>query len=317
MNPTWLLIVMVLAYYGTLITLLTRRGQAAGRKACDKQPYIALCLTAVLGAGFLFYSKFSGGIDWSISLQIFAYLGVPSLVLWQIKNQGERITWLDWVAIAMLWLPFDLHLIGRREHRIKDALDWPLTAISGVLIGLAFWVCLRRIEGTKMVLKFSWKDFAKVFAGLSVLLILLLPLGFASGFLVPRDFWRQELAQSSLPSVIWKHLATWKFLWYLIKIYITIGISEEFMFRGIIQNFLEKTLNRPNLAWFFASILFGLAHLNNGARGLAIWDWNWTYAGFATIAGLAYGQVFRHSRSILYAVLLHALVDSIWHTFFL
>ena len=89
MNPTWLLIVMVLAYYGTLITLLTRRGQGAGRKACGERPYIVLCATALLSAGFLFYSRFSGGIDWPVSLQVFAYLGMPSLVLWQIKNQRK------------------------------------------------------------------------------------------------------------------------------------------------------------------------------------------------------------------------------------
>ena len=60
-------------------------------------------------------------------------------------------------------------------------------------------------------------------------------------------------------------------------IFIFIGIPEELLFRGIIQNLLEKAIGRPALALGVASLIFGAAHLNNGPSP------DWRYFLLATL----------------------------------
>ena len=54
-----------------------------------------------------------------------------------------------------------------------------------------------------------------------------------------------------------------------------------------------------------ASLIFGIAHLNNGPQALP----NWRYVILATIAGVAYGKVFQRASSVTAPALLHMLVD--------
>ena len=63
---------------------------------------------------------------------------------------------------------------------------------------------------------------------------------------------------------------------------------------------------------FWASFVFGCAHLDNGPQPLP----NWRYMIVATIAGLAYGRVFQKSSSVVSSALLHMMVDWTKHFFF-
>ncbi len=63
---------------------------------------------------------------------------------------------------------------------------------------------------------------------------------------------------------------------------------------------------------FWASLVFGCAHLDNGPQPLP----NWRYMIVATIAGLAYGRVFQKSSSVVSSALLHMMVDWTKHFFF-
>jgi uncharacterized protein len=86
---------------------------------------------------------------------------------------------------------------------------------------------------------------------------------------------------------------------------------EEFLFRGLLQNCLSRTLSSETGGWILASIMFGLAHItNNGVFP------NWRYALLAVIAGLFYGRTWRKTHSIFPAAIVHGLVDTIWHLTF-
>lgn len=93
-------------------------------------------------------------------------------------------------------------------------------------------------------------------------------------------------------------------------IFIFIGIPEELLFRGIIQNLLEKAIGRPALALGVASLIFGAAHLNNGPSP------DWRYFLLATLAGLVYGRAYAKTRNLMAPALLHTLVDVAWRGFF-
>jgi membrane protease YdiL (CAAX protease family) len=61
-----------------------------------------------------------------------------------------------------------------------------------------------------------------------------------------------------------------------------------------------------------ASFVFGCAHLDNGPQPLP----NWRYMILATIAGVAYGRVFKKSSTVCSSAGLHMLVDWTKHFFF-
>jgi membrane protease YdiL (CAAX protease family) len=84
-----------------------------------------------------------------------------------------------------------------------------------------------------------------------------------------------------------------------IAIYLATGVPEEFLFRGLIQNTLERAIGRAALP--IASIIFGFAHLPD-----------LRYVLLATLAGVAYGWVYLMTRRITASAVTHALVDWIW-----
>lgn len=314
--PWFATIFTALILYGAITLYFTKSGRDLWWEMLFYYPDLALWTPLGLFVCYLYYCSQTGGIHLQTAWGILGYLMIPSLFLWKCRKAyekvGDKLTCWDAMAILFLWLPFDLHLVSRRPNAMRDALDWPIIALSGVIIGLVFWVGLRHLEGAKAEFRFSLRGLGLTLASLFCLSAIVVPLGQATGFLVPREFWKN----SSLPEILWTHLVTWKFVIYFAKIFVTIALSEEFLFRGIIQNFLNNSLKDQTISWILASLLFGSAHLNNGATSLYPSGWNWEYALMASIAGLAYGWVFRRTSSLLYPMLLHALVDSIWHTLF-
>lgn len=88
-----------------------------------------------------------------------------------------------------------------------------------------------------------------------------------------------------------------------------VALREEFFFRGVLQQWLSKQFgDGPGLG--VASVLFGTVHL-----------WfrqfpNWRFAILAAIAGVFYGLAFREGRGVRAAMVAHALVVTVWRTFF-
>lgn len=89
-----------------------------------------------------------------------------------------------------------------------------------------------------------------------------------------------------------------------------VALSEEFFFRGLLQQWLEQMTGRPGVALAVASALFGAAHL--GFRAFP----NWEFAGLAGAMGVVYGLAFRAGGGIRAAMVAHALVVTIWRVGF-
>jgi len=85
-----------------------------------------------------------------------------------------------------------------------------------------------------------------------------------------------------------------------------VALSEEFFFRGILQQTLEKVMHSEWAGLLVASILFGAAHLP--FRSFP----NWRFALLAMLAGIAYGLAYRSARSVRAAMVAHALVVTTW-----
>jgi membrane protease YdiL (CAAX protease family) len=90
------------------------------------------------------------------------------------------------------------------------------------------------------------------------------------------------------------------------------ALPEEILFRSLIQNLLMLRFGANARTLLAAAFIFGCAHLDNGPQPLP----NWRYMILATIAGVAYGVVFRKSSTVLSSAALHMLVDWTKHFFF-
>ena len=80
---------------------------------------------------------------------------------------------------------------------------------------------------------------------------------------------------------------------------VTIGpVSEELIFRGLLQPLLERSTGRIAGIWL-AAIPFGLLHLGE-------YGWSWRHGLLITCAGAAFGWMRRQSGSTWAASIMHA-----------
>jgi uncharacterized protein len=86
-----------------------------------------------------------------------------------------------------------------------------------------------------------------------------------------------------------------------------VALSEEFAFRGVIQQTLVRVLGNRHVALIVASITFGFVHL-----------WfpggfpNWRMMILAAVAGWFYGKAFEQGGGILASMVTHALTVTVW-----
>jgi membrane protease YdiL (CAAX protease family) len=98
-------------------------------------------------------------------------------------------------------------------------------------------------------------------------------------------------------------------LWYAAPMflgsYLVVSFSEEFAFRGVLQQHLSRlTGNWTGLV--MASILFGLSHLNFGRFP------NWHLVVLAGASGLFNGWAYQEAGSIRASMVAHALTAVTW-----
>lgn len=93
------------------------------------------------------------------------------------------------------------------------------------------------------------------------------------------------------------------FLW-------VVALSEEFFFRGLLQQWLRDSTGSSRAALLLTSIAFGLVHLP--FRGFP----NWKFALVAALAGWFYGRAYQQAGSIRASMVTHALVVTTWRSVF-
>ena len=201
------------------------------------------------------------------------------------------------LAIAALWLPVEVGLLHGPSlpagaHGALNAT--PLVALD---LGLLLFVLAAPVPGLGFTFAFDRRDLGSAAAALMLFAAVAIPLGIGIGFIHyhPRPF--QPL--------------TW--LARAISVYFLTAIPEELLFRGLIQNLLEKRWpwgGRRFASLALAAAVFGAAHLNNPPIP------NVRYAVLATLAGLAYGWCWQRTRKVTASALTHGAVDVIWHLIF-
>jgi membrane protease YdiL (CAAX protease family) len=93
------------------------------------------------------------------------------------------------------------------------------------------------------------------------------------------------------------------------------ALSEEFFFRGLLQQWFTEWTGRSVLALATASVLFGASHLGSRLGGSAGFP-NWRFAIVATVFGLFCGLCWRQTRSVQASMVTHALGATLYKVFF-
>ncbi len=86
-----------------------------------------------------------------------------------------------------------------------------------------------------------------------------------------------------------------------------IAIPEEILFRGIIQTYLFLYFQSTISLIGVSSLIFGIAHILNGAKGFSPRNWNWKLVTMTFLAGIFLGLSFYITTSLVVPVILHVL----------
>ena len=208
-----------------------------------------------------------------------AYLTIPAVLVCVGRGRVPDLVRVLGAAIA-LWLPIEFDLLPQLRLPPPDGLRAaPFAALAA---GLYLFLVACPLDRIGYTFRLSGRDLRVALIATAAFAVVGVPIGLMTGFLEWNP--RPDLVRVAVAPI---------------AIYLATGVPEEFLFRGLIQNTLERPLGRAALP--IASIIFGLAHLPDVR-----------YVLLATLAGVAYGWVYLATRRITASAVTHALVDWIW-----
>ena len=242
---------------------------------------------------YLTYAMGAGVLEWKLAALAMAYALAPGTLLLTADRRAEWC-WQDYAAALCIWLPVELHVLQRAFPYPASGLAHGLWGAYAISVGLIAFLLVRRLDGIgyRVAWKRGWG--VAVLVNLAWFAVFAIVVGQWIGFIHFAPSWERARA---LPLVA-------------LGILVFNAWPEEFLFRGLLQNLLSTSMRSEVAGLVIASVIFGLAHLNNGQFP------NWRYAMLATFAGLAYGSAWRKTRSIFASALVHAGVNTLWYALF-
>lgn len=281
-------------FLAAIFALLCGSLQRFLQNALKHRPALLFAFPALLSAVFLLAAAQFRALSLALVILIFGYTLAPAICAY-LARHGAPPVWIDFLVIALLWLPLELS-IGQQwvPRRAQGPLHMAAYGVA-IVLGLAIFLLFRRLPNMKYNLPRSPRDLLKLLLGFAACAPVLIALGRAIGFLPPFH-WPVQPSPLRIASQ------------YLIILAGT-ALPEEILFRALIQNCIAQRLGPNTRSLLLAAFIFGCAHLDNGPQPLP----NWRYMILATIAGVAYGKVYEKGSSVFASAGLHALVDLIKH----
>jgi membrane protease YdiL (CAAX protease family) len=220
---------------------------------------------------------------------IFVPLG---LAVW--AGTAAAGAWQDFVSMLGIWIFVKFGPRTWLWPYPAGKLSHVLTSVVAVTVALACFLVVRRAKGVGYSIGWGKRWGIYVLGSFLVFACIAIPLGMAMRFI------------TFAPQ--WSRWSTYEGTFLAILIFT--AWPEEFLFRGLLQNFLARVSKSEVAGWWTASVLFGFSHITN--LGFP----NWRYVILATIAGLFYGWTWRKTGSIFASALVHGAVDAVWHFLF-
>jgi len=274
--------------------LLLASGNLAERLARRAGSHGGVLLAVVPFLAYLIYMFGTNAFTWLRVAIAAAYTLTPVLLV-VLRAGSKSGAWTDYLAMLAIFLPLKLRWLNVLWPYPVAEIGYVATMLLAINVALAAFLFVRRLDGIGYRIVWGRDIALAVSLNFGFLAAILVPLGTALSFIrfdPSIEHWRSMPADA-------------------IGIFLLTAWPEEFLFRGLLQNSLSRTLRSEQGGWLTASVVFGLAHIgNNGVFP------NWKYALLAAIAGIFYGRTWRTTKSIFPAAIVHALVDTIWHLLF-
>ena len=268
------------------------------RSVLERRPWLVwiapLLLTGVFAGASFLVAAFSP----ALTLGVLAYSTAPVLCIYRAgAGAAKKPGLLDFGAILLLWMPIEVGLGASLVPRPAQGFLHSVIYGVAILLGLTLFLCFRSFPGMKCNLPRCRRDWWLPLAGFAALAPVLMVIGIPIGFLtLPHWPVRSAGAMAAGAGIIFSATA----------------VPEEILFRSLIQNLLMLRFGATGRTLILASVIFGLAHIDNGPQAFP----NWRYAILATVAGWAYGKVFQKSSTVFSSAGLHAMVDWTKHFIF-
>ena len=252
----------------------------------------------LLTAAFSGAALVAGAFSVPLALLLLGYTSAPVLCAFlEGPGPAPRPTALDFLAILLLWLPLEFAAGAKLVPRAAQGFLHSVAYAVAILLGLVLFLGFRAFPGMKFNLPRGRRDVWLPLAGFALVAPVLAVVGIALGFIPPPHLPVQAAGRMAAAAGV---------------IFVSTALPEEILFRSLIQNLLTQRFGDGARTLLAASVIFGCAHLDNGPQPLP----NWRYMILATIAGWAYGKVFRNASTVLSSAGLHMLVDFAKHFFF-
>ena len=256
-------------------------------------PHGAPALAVLPLFAYLIYALGTNTFTWWRAGLAIAYVLAPFLLLTSSRTAAPG-AWQDYVAILLLWLPVEFRWLHHLWPYPGQRLGHILTELLAVTVGILAFLFVRRLDGVGYTIAWGRGWGFQVGVNFVLFAAIAIPLGQVLRF-IHFDPAYGEL--KTLPLTV-------------LGMFLFIAWPEEFLFRGLLQNLLARTLGSARAGWLLAAVIFGLAHINNGGFP------NWRYVILATIAGICYGRAWQKTGSIFASALVHTMVNLAWHLLF-
>lgn len=279
---------IILALFAAPVQTRLRRWFQAGRTRI-------LLVPAAMTAAFTVALAGAAAPGFFVMAAVWVFAPALLLVFGGAGERNPRAA--DLAAVLLLWLPLEFY--AGKELLAREA--WGLANImahgAAVTLALFLFLLYRGLKGIKYNLPLQWSDFAYPAGAFVIAAPVLAGVAWATGFMGPFRM-PAPFAPAAVGALFLKTL-------------LGVGLPEELLFRGLIQNWLMQRFGATNAVVFAAAVVFGAAHLNNAPAP------NWGYMALATVAGFIYGKLFQRTQTILAPASLHAAVNTVRHVFFL
>lgn len=207
---------------------------------------------------------------------------IPAMIV-EMMQASSELMYMDenqfmefYMEISMKWLP-----VGTLAYHVVG------TIVFGIWYKFCFWK-------PRPTLKQSFKNFSfksiLVAIGCGVALCL-----FANGTVVVEMFVMPKQVEAYMEMAEMAGLGT--NIWTIIASIVLAPVGEEFICRGVVLQFAQKSFGRFWIANIFQAFLFGLIHMN------------WVQGIYAFVIGLVLGYLVKQYNTILPAMLLHMVVN--------
>ncbi len=276
------------------IQLLFAAGNLGERMARRTGPQIGVLVSTIPFFAYLIYLVGTNSFTWWRVAISAAYVLAPVLIAIS-AGSARPGAWQDYFAMLAIFLPLKLRWLNGFWPYPGARIGYVATALLAISVALATFLFVRQFDGVGYNIVWGSDAAFNIALHFGLLALIVIPLGTVLHFI------RFDPTQAH-----WKSLPL-----DALGIFLLTAWPEELLFRGLLQNSFSRTFSSQTGGWIAASVVFGLAHINNNG----VFP-NWRYALLAAIAGIFYGRTWRKTGSIFPAAIVHALVDTTWHLLF-